>query len=307
MNSKHLILSISLLSATLTHSVEPKANPANPAKPGAADPPNSEYMGMKLAPDWIPKRESNALELAKSLSFFCTAAVQGREKGNDLMPKTIFANLTWLMPMEDAEKSLKGMIPQMGAAIVIKSNGFPQRSLFVRTYSGSFADPHLGGTFKELRLVADVNRHLVAVEILHNHPPAIAVTWPSVEAEWWTSDPWVFTGKNVKLREATAKVGNLPGATGKREPYYEFLTPKDNAASDHYVKYAIYRKGKVTPSVPEGVTCVQTALTDPPGGRRVLGAKAPEVENVRWYLPAPLARKILEIANGYMPGGEAPQ
>lgn len=211
------------------------------------------------------------------------------------------------MPLEEAEKNLKGLQPQMGAGSEMKSNGFPQRSLLMRSYAGNFADPHLGGTFSELRLIADVNRHLVAVEMLHNHPPVTAVTWPPAQAEWWTPDPWVFVGKNVKLQEQTSRAGNaaMPNAMGNREPYYDFLTPKDNGASDHYVQYAVYRKCDQLRTFPEGITCVQTALIAPPGGRGVLGQKAREVENVRWYLPAPLARKILKISNRYMPGGDS--
>jgi len=60
---------------------------ANPAKPGTDATPGVEYMGMKLAGDWMPKRETNALELTRNLSMFCTAAVQGRETGNDIMPR----------------------------------------------------------------------------------------------------------------------------------------------------------------------------------------------------------------------------
>jgi hypothetical protein len=233
-------------------------------------------MGMKLATDWIPKRGTNALELARSLQFYCQAAVEGREPGNDIKPTTVFANLNWLMPLEDAEKNLKGMLPEMGGSKVMAHLCFPQRSLFMRHYTGRFTDPHLGGIFKELRIVTDLNRNIVAVQMSNNHPRPDEVTWPNAVAQ------------------------------GHREPYYDFLATKEESTAGHSVRYALYRRSKAQPKFPDGVTCIQTAYVTH-GPRQVMGQKTTEVENVRWYLPSPLARKILESTTVYLSGSVLPR
>ena len=230
----------------------PAANPPLP-KNAAAEQAllDAEYMGMKLSPEWMPKRETKTLEMTRDLIRFCNAALEGREKDKDIMPGTIAGPLTWLMPVEEAEKKLTGLRPQMGAATLIATPNWPQRSLFVRSYFGDIADPHTGEPFKEVRLISDMKRQLVSVQFLYNHPPV----------EKWEPMP-----------------------DGRKEPYYDWVNMKQNGSTRNQVWHQIvcYKN--------TGVTCIHTLLIE---GRWPIGKR---LENIRWYLPAPLARKILEIA-----------
>ncbi|MEO6787433.1 MAG: hypothetical protein ABI318_14980 [Chthoniobacteraceae bacterium] len=237
----------------------PPMPPANPPQKAAAaeDPPDSEYMGMKLHAEWFPKRETKTTELTKDLARISHFTVGKREMGNDIRPGGIVWGLTWLMPIEEAEKSLPGLErSQMGAGTLIAMPNWPQRSLLVRSYYGKFSDPHTGEPFTEVRLMSDIKRHLVSVELLANHP------------------------KLVRFE---------PAFQGRKEPYFDFVAMGNNASTSNIVYYQDVSYGE------SGVACIHTLLYH---GRWPLGQS---LDNVRWYLPAPLARKILEIAEPKAP------
>src|ERR1043166_109529 len=100
---KTYIILASLLCALLAHAADKNA-PASPTPP-----PEVEYMGMKLHPDWKAKRETKTLEMTRALAFFSLAALEGREEGKDIQPRKIFWDLDWLMPVDDAEKQAPGL------------------------------------------------------------------------------------------------------------------------------------------------------------------------------------------------------
>jgi hypothetical protein len=280
---KTYIILASLLCALLAHAADKNA-PASPTPP-----PEVEYMGMKLHPDWKAKRETKTLEMTRALAFFSLAALEGREEGKDIQPRKILWDLDWLMPVDDAEKKVPGLErAQMGAAAVITTPNFPQRSLFVRSYQGKFTDPHSGEPFKEVRLISDLKRQLVSVQLIYNHPPAGAVRWEEHEKQWWTPESWMLPQKDIAAKDIPALVGrtNTPGPTGRREPYYDYVTMKQNGSTRQQVWYGVYRYNPGSP----GVTCIHTELVE---GSWMVGKVN---ENIRWYLPAPLARKILEVA-----------
>jgi hypothetical protein len=153
------------------------------------------------------------------------------------------------MPVDSAEKSLPGLErAQMGAAAVIITPNWPQRSLFKRSYNGKFVEPHTGELFTEAVLVSDIKRQLVAVELVCNRPKV--VKWE-------------------------------PKFDGSKEPYYDFIGMKQNGSTRNIVYYQQLNYGSIS--------CLHTLLFE---GRWPLGKS---LENVRWYLPPPLARKILEI------------
>jgi len=227
--------------------------PVQPAKPAqkadGQDAPGTEYMGMKLHPEWFPKRETKTGELTKDLARISREAVQGREKDHDIMPGKILWDLKWLMPVDDAAKALPGMErSQMSGAAVIITPNWPQRSLFARSYYGKFVEPHTQELFKEAVLISDIKQQLVAVELICNRPP---------EVKW------------------------EPKFNGSKEPYYDFVGMKQNASTRNIVYYQLVKYG--------GITCMHTLLFE---GRWPIGKS---LENVRWYVAPPLARKILEI------------
>lgn len=224
------------------------ANPGQPANPQA--PVFIDYMGMKLHPDWFPKRETKTAEMNQDLNRICLGAVQGKEKDHDIMPDKILGELKWLMPMDAAEKALPGLErSQMGGATLIMTPNWPQRSLFKRSYYGKFVEPHTRELFTEAVLVSDIKRQLVAVELICNRPKLVA----------WESK-----------------------FDGSKEPYYDFIGMKQNGSTENIVYYQQLKYGSIS--------CLHTLLFN---GRWPIGKS---LENVRWYLPPPLARKILEIS-----------
>ena len=72
-----------------------------------------------------------------------------------------------------------------------------------------------------------------------------------------------------------------PNFNGSKEPYYDFVGMKQNGSTRNIVYYQLVKYG--------GITCMHTLLFE---GRWPVGKS---LENVRWYVAPPLARKILEI------------
>lgn len=270
----------------------PVPNGAAAGKP--AKPPEPDEKEIALAPDWMPKRTMIAQEMMRNLAFFSLAAVNGAEAGKETVPDTIIWGLKWRMPLEEAEKQLPGFErAQMGGAVLLKNVCFPQRSLYKKSYYGNFQpDPPTGEVFKEAHLICDLKMRLVSVELTCNHPRIGVLVWEIPQKPWWTAEPWMQTPKDIEAKDMPALTGRVKqgGPDGRREPYYDYVTEKTNAASRNQVWYQV-RHGKNS-----GVTCIHTQFLEPAAiGWRVL-------ENVRWYLPAPLARKILDIGKEYRSG-----
>jgi len=274
---KHLILIIVAFAAI--------ANSAIAQQPNAAP---ADDKAIALAPDWMPKKSLTAQEQLRALDFYSRPVANGPQPGK------IIWNLQWLMPLREAETMLPGMErPQMGSPTYVKDPSFPQRSIFVKTYSGNFkADPPTAEVFTEAHLICDANLRLISVELTCNHPKIVS---------WAAAD-------HPKNKKGGGK--DAPGPDGNREPYYDFVTLKANASSGQAVFY------QIRPGHP-GVICVHTELVGkpqpdhmhkpghkpgqpshvkgPPPGP-VAAHTGPVIENVRWYLTAPLARKLIEIA-----------
>lgn len=264
--------------------VIPDPTPSAP-KTGPAIPADQE---MALANDWMPRRILTAQEMLRSLAFFSLAAINGAQPGHELVPSEIVGGITWLMPLDEAEKKLIGVQYKL-REYRLQNPCFPQNSIFVKSFAGSFTDPNSREVFKEARLICDAKMRVISVELTCNHPKMGAWLWEEPQKQWWASEPWMKLPQDVERKELPALTGASQnksyGADGRREPYYDFVELKNNATTQYQVWYQVHR-------VPSGTTCIHTMLVEPIAPFFL----AKVIENVRWYVPAPFARKLLDIA-----------
>lgn len=240
---------------------------------------------MTLSPGWMPQRNETKRELLRSLAFYAKATLGNTAPGKEPTPSTV-GGFSWLMPVNQAIARLPGGSFKLGERKV-EYTCFPAASLTLLSYGGSFTDQ--GKNFNVLHLLLDAKLCVVSVEFVQQTP----------------------------------KKGLLYEVDGSMEPYYNFLTLTNNASTKKEVVYALQNPSSA-------VTMIQTVFRDrgfggggalmPPGMPPMPGipgqpgggpgmppgvAKMPQdpslfpgkvYEYVHWYLPAPLARCILKIA-----------
>lgn len=221
---------------------------------------------MVFAADWMPTKLDISREFARSLSFYCGFAVGDAPSGRETVPGTIIWGLQWLMPMTQAEAQTPG-VTRLQRDYDMTNPGFPQHnSIHIRSLYGRFVDPSTRELFNICNLICDANKQLISVELVATNPKVVAPL-----------PPLALMPKDPKL---------LP-LFGTREPYYDFIEVKGNASTEQHVEYRIS-----SPQPHPGVTVIQTMLINHRRGC---------LENVRWYLTAPFARKLLDMVNTLAP------
>ncbi len=234
---------------------------------------------MALAANWMPQRTETKRELLEGIVFYCKQVLGDTPAGQEKAPLELSPGISWLMPFDQAMAKLPGRVINMGERPMI-NNCFPANSLTISSFQfKSFQDQ--GKPFNLLHLLLDLKRQVVGVEFVLQTP-----------------------GKTPYIVE------------GKLEPYYNFFTLTNNASTRKEVVYAILSGGN------SGAKCIQTVFRDVdnnianglpqiPGGGNGLRPGFPMVnpitppagiipvkvyEIVHWYLAAPFARCLLEIA-----------
>lgn len=208
---------------------------------GKIPPDLSKFGGMSLDPNWMPNKTDGSKVLYKSLAFYTRMALRDTPRGKETVPKTILGPLTWLMPMEEALKTLPPNVNRIPER-KITQHGFPEHSLYISGYQHRyFSDDGL--RFNQMFLIWDLQHRLVGVQLV---------------------------AQNEGYRSSA---GGANWNTGTLNPYFDFLNLKANAVAGRPVWYGVSSRGP-------GVTLVWTSCKD----------------DVRWYLTAPLARCILDIA-----------
>lgn len=261
----------------------PPSPPAKPSTPPAAPSASSSgnHGGMALAPGWLPQRTETKRELLEGIVFYCKQVLGDTPAGQEKAPLELSPGISWLMPFDQALAKLPGRVINMGERRV-NNNCFPIDSLTIASFQyKSFMDKER--PFNLIHLILDAKRQVVGVEFVQQTPGKSAI---------YTTE-------------------------GKLEPYYNFLTLTNNGSTTKEVIYAI-----LPPRNSGGAECIQTVFRDyynlvpnglpqVPGGGNGLRPGFPMVnpitppagiipvkvyEIVHWYLAAPFARCLLEIA-----------
>ena len=134
--------------------------------------------------------------------------------------------------------------------------------------------------FTEVWLICDARQQLIGVQF----------RGPASPAGW---DPAMV--KNMPPMQAQQMRGPLANVMGmggglkveRFNPYFDLLVMGANAMSGRDVEYQIVRNRDNSEVVTPGMTCIHTHLN----GNYLM--------NIRWYLAAPYARKLVEIAEMY--------
>ena len=276
--------------AALSASVILAAEPAAPLKPAPFRTPAGNDKEMALNPGWMPKLERTSKELGQTLAFYAMAALSGEEPGKETVPDKLVFGLTWLMPLAQAEALLKPALTgsQLGTPVMVQNQCFPHRSLYLKTYMGKFQpDPQNGEVFKQAHLLLDAKMRLISVELTGNNVDATArLVPPQILVPGWVQGKGMVLPSDIEESDVAALTGgSKQWCEGTRNPYYDLLTVKANAVAGRPVIYQITRDQSK-----KGVTTIHITLGGMPS---VMGRVS---ENVRWYLPAPFARVLLDIA-----------
>lgn len=229
----------------------------------AAPDPNN----MTLSRDWMPHNVHTRKELLDSIEFYSRAALGGAERGQEKTPSVIWGPVKWLMPLQDALKTLPRNSRRQ-REFKVMNLAFPQHSLQVTMMAVVGVEvPDRCNQFKYVSFICDMDQRVIGLQLVHNNPAMV---------------PW-----------------DAPGPDGVREPYFNFIEDRWNGSTTNCVPY------QVRPAGP-GVTLIKTALFDSPTIGTPPYAQGPcpgyvvvpygrYLESVHWYLTAPLAQKLLEI------------
>lgn len=187
----------------------PAPAPPAPAPGGtgamAITPEITNFGGMALAADWMPRRTETRKELLNSLEFFATQALGKNGEDKDAVPSTILGPIRWLMPLDEAVRTLPPRVSRT-AEVRITSICFPQNSLSMIGFQNRyFMDREQ--QFNMMYLIVDAQRRVVAVELVSQSPKEVL----------WAP----------------------PGPDGTRNPYYDFVNLKANGRTGQRVDFQI--------------------------------------------------------------------
>jgi hypothetical protein len=165
---------------------------------------------MALAPGWMPQKLDTRRELLESLEFYAQKAVGNAQPGKEMVPTTLVGPIRWLMPLEEAVKTLPERVART-AEQRITQTCFPQGSLTWVAYQyKNFADRNQA--FNLMLLILDAKRRVVGVQL--RDQAANGVLW----------EP--------------------PGPDGSKEPYYNFVSLSHNGSSQNEVQYQVRSAGR---------------------------------------------------------------
>lgn len=252
---------------------------------------HAEPKEMALDPKWMPDRRAVTEQSMKATAFYARAAIDGAEPGKEIVPEKILSgagwDLDWLMPLQEAEKKLPpGTRMQMGGATLLKNGTWPQNSIYVKYGQGKFLMPGYPteqpgyAVFLEICLLCDKKQRLIGVQF---------------RADDRKSPCWNAQKTKGPSPKNGPQIGG-PLKVEKLNPYYDLMVLGANAVAGREVQYQIVRNRDNPDVVVPGMTCIHTYLAPLPD--EIGNFK----RNVRWYLAAPYARKLVEIAEMYESG-----
>ena len=225
---------------------------------------------MALGPNWLPHNVHARKVLLTSIEFFSQAVVGKDASAPAAIPATIWGPVTWRMPLDEALKKLPAGARKQREFPMLNL-AFPQGSLKVMMMAldGNLAFEDGCNRFKYLSFICDLENRIIGIQLVDPNPKS--VNWAA------------------------------PGPDGVREHYYNFIEDRYNGSTTQCVPYQIRDAGK-------GVKLIKTLLFNQPGvypphapgscpGTVALNTfvRRPYLENVHWYLTAPLAKRLLEI------------
>lgn len=250
---------------------------------------------IALAPKWMPDKRAMGEQSIKAMAFYARAALDGAEPGKEIVPTKILSgagwDLDWLMPLREAEKRLPPSVRmQMGGATVLKNGTWPQSSIYVKSGQGKFYMPGFEtevpspAVYLEVFLICDQKQRLIGVEVRADDRKG--PSWNSLKMN------------NPAPRKGSPAIGGMPMMGGplgvqRLNPYYDLMALGANAVDGRDVEYQIIRNRDNPVVVVPGMTCIHTYLA--PLRDEIGNFK----RNVRLYLAAPFARKLVDIAEMY--------
>ena len=127
----------------------------------------TDFAGMILSPKWMPETTKIRKVFLEDMEFYSDKIVGNDLRGKETPPKNIWADVTWLMPLNDAKKQLPSGIGQ-GNEVRIVVTDYPQESYSMLQFNGKWND--LGLAFNQLFLVVDSKKQIVAVQLVATSP-----------------------------------------------------------------------------------------------------------------------------------------
>ncbi|MEN3943170.1 hypothetical protein WJU23_17865 [Prosthecobacter sp. SYSU 5D2] len=225
---------------------------------------------MKLSKNWVPHNIHVRKILLNNLEFYSLAVLGGNAAAEPAIPDKIWGPIAWRMPLRDAMKLLPAGA-RRHREMRMANLAFPRDSLHITTMAmdGRVVFEDHCNRFKYLSFICDTESCVIGIQLVETSPKT--VNWPS------------------------------PGPNGILEPYYNYIEDRYNGSSGNCVPYQIVDAGR-------GVKMIKTVLFNQPqmflphGPGECPGtvslqayASRPYLENVHWYLTAPLAKSLLEI------------
>lgn len=231
--------------------------------------PGTDFQGMILDPDWLPERLGVDQKFTADLRFFSERVLAGEPQGGATKPTVIHGKLQWLMPISQAIESFGNVTKK--PVVKITNQSFPHHSLTVHGLQGRFED--LGYPFNLVHLIADANGQLISVQYVAQAPKKM--TW--------------IAGTPVE----------------EKLPYYDFINVKKNGSTTNAVSFQMISSSpgtKLIKMVLHKRAQMQMPVIIP--GQPFLQPVVDQtllygkwLEDSHWYLPCPLAARLIDIAN----------
>lgn len=185
---------------------------------------------------------------------------------------TIFPGVTYLMPFEKARQALglRGAVP---SKTKVACPGFPKDSCFYVAFDGAFE-----GHYNRLYLVMDRADQVICIQLV-DETPKNAGSYITRDGDWRTYN---FVNYRNKASPKLNIVHKVYYKTPRTEGWN--LIDREGWVSTDQNKTRLYR--------------IDSILVDADGdatrGRGYSSHSSKHLEEIRWYIPMPLAELILQ-------------
>lgn len=231
----------------------------------------NEFAGMVLNEDWLTQKSEKRLEHLKGLRELAEALLGPTERGKEQPPKVIWGPFTWLMPYAEAKKHLPSGLGQE-AEEAVSTVCFPKNSLKLVRFSGKWADPFFGLPILEIRPAGQTKR-----------------IGPGMQPNQVVFDT-LYLMLDVKRQVVGVQLADRNVDISPRPmpyPAMEVVLENSGLYSD-YLHLAYPGALQALIDVDADVRHREALIILQPAKQKA---------DLHWYLPAPLAGRILDVAD----------
>jgi len=257
---------------TITLAIATHYAAAQVAQPPA---PAASPTGIALSKDWDSPMQGGS-ETLKDLGIVLSRFAKPSSTNAPEPSLTLYPGVTYLMPFEQARQALS-LRGALSAKTKLACPGFPKDSFFFVAFDGAF-----DGHYNRLYLVLDRTDQVVCLQLVDETPKKTDNFSTSYTGDYRTYNFVNYRNRATPKLKISHRVFYNTSRTGGWSEIY-----RDGWVSSDQAKTRLFR--------------IDSLLVDPDGtvtrNRGYTSHTSKPLEEVRWYIPLPLAELILQCIN----------